>query len=294
MSLIDKVNKYFENSSRKRRNNFFIINEPFWNELESEMDCLNINKDWDMDRKIWHFINNTNEIPKCSICNIEDCRWQYYKNSYGFCSRSCAGSQSLKTRANDTGVSNPFQLESIKKKSKNTLLEKYGVDNISKLESIKLKKEETMLINYGRTNNMGVNCEIMAKNMFNKYGVKWSAHLPHLADDMQFNRFKKRNLLITPSGKKIFLQGYEVNGYNILINEGYLEDDILYRKVDMPKIMYNFEDKERRYYPDFYIKSENLIIEVKCKYTYEIEKDKNDTKFLFTKNLGYNHRLMIL
>jgi len=49
-----------------------------------------------------------------------------------------------------------------------------------------------------------------------------------------------------------------------------------------------------RSYPDFYIKSENLIIEVKCKYTYEIEKDKNDTKFLFTKNLGYKHRLMIL
>ena len=111
---------------------------------------------------------------------------------------------------------------------------------------------------------------------------------------MQFNRFKKRNLLITPSGKRIFLQGYEVNAYNILIDEGYMEDDILYRKIDMPEIMYYFEDKERRYYPDFYIKSNNLIIEVKCKYTYEIDKEKNDTKFLFTKKLGYNHRLMIL
>ena len=106
--------------------------------------------------------------------------------------------------------------------------------------------------------------------------------------------FKKRNLLITPSGKRIFLQGYEVNAYNILIDEGYMEDDILYRKIDMPEIMYHFEDKERRYYPDFYIKSNNLIIEVKCKYTYEIDKEKNDTKFLFTKKLGYNHRLMIL
>jgi hypothetical protein len=294
MSLLDKVNDYFKNSIRKRRNNFFIKKEPFWDELENEINYLNINKDWNMDRKIWHFINNTNEIPKCSVCKIEDSRWQYYKNDYGFCSRSCAGSQSLKTRAKDTGFSNPFQSEKIKEKSKKTLLEKYGVDNISKLESIKLKKEETMFRNYGRTNNMGVNCEIMAKNMVNKYGVKWSAHLQHLADDMQFNRFKKRNLLITPSGKRIFLQGYEVNAYNILIDEGYMEDDILYRKIDMPKIMYHFEDKERRYYPDFYIKSNNLIIEVKCKYTYEIDKEKNDTKFLFTKKLGYNHRLMIL
>lgn len=294
MSLIDKINNYIENNKRKRKKYFSITKEPFWDELENEMNYLNIDKDWNMDRKIWHFIKNTNEIPKCSICNIEDSRWQYYKYDYGFCSRSCAGSQSLKTRAKDIGVSNPFQLEIVKEKSRNTLLEKYGVDNISKLESIKLKKEETMMKNHGRKNNMGVNCEIMSQNMMNKYGVKWSAHLPNLADDMQFNRFKKRNLLITPSGKKIFLQGYEVNAYNILIDEGYKEDDILYRKVDMPKIMYNFEDKERRYYPDFYIKCENIIIEVKCKYTYEIEKDKNDKKFSSTKDLGYKHRLMIL
>jgi hypothetical protein len=134
----------------------------------------------------------------------------------------------------------------------------------------------------------------MAENMMRIYGVKYSAHLPQFADEMQFNRFKKKHLLITPGGKKIFLQGYEVEGYNILLNEGYLEEDILYRKIDMPKIMYYFMDKEKRYYPDFFIKKENLIIEVKCKYTYEVEKDKNDLKFLSTKNLGYNHRLMIL
>ena len=294
MSLREKVDNYFKNSKRKRKNHFMITNELFWVDLENEINNLNIDKNWSIDRKIWHFVNNTNEIPKCDICNIKDSRWQCYKHDYSFCSRGCAGSQSLKTRSEETGVSNPFQLESVKEKAKITLLRKYGVDNISKLESIKLKKEETMMKNHGRKNNMGSNCEIMAQNMFTKYGVKWSAHLPNLADEMQYNRFKKRNLLITPSGKKIFLQGYEVNGYNILISEGYLEEDILYKKVDMPKIMYNFDSKERRYYPDFYIKSENLVVEVKCKYTYEVEKEKNDMKFSSTVNLGYKHRLMIL
>ncbi len=294
ISLIDKVNDYFKNSKRKRKNHFYITKEPFWIDLENEMYSLGINEDWSIDRKIWHFIKNTNEIPKCAICTIGDSRWQSYKNDYGFCSRSCAGLQSLKTMEKNTGFSNPFQLEKVKKKTKKTLLEKYGVDNISKLESIKEKKRNTMLQNYGRTNNMGTNCEIMAQNMLSKYGVRWSVHLPHLAEEMQFNRFKKRNLLITPNGNKIFLQGYEVKAYNILIDEGYTEDDILYRKIDMPKIMYVFEDKEKRYYPDFYIKSENLIVEVKCKYTYEVEKDKNDIKFSSTKDLGYKHRLMIL
>ena len=294
MNLKEKVKNYFKNSKRKRRNHYYIIKEEFWSELEQRMYELKIPETWESDRKIWHFMNDSNEIPKCAICNIQDSRWQYYKHDYGFCSLSCAGVQSLKTFSENTGITNPFQLESVKEKSKNTLLKKYGVDNISKLESIKLQKEETMMKNYGRKNNMGSNCEIMAQNMMKIYGVKYSAHLPQFADDMQFNRFKKKNLLITPSGQKIFLQGFEVNGYNILLEEGYTEEDILYRKIDMPKIMYHFNDKERRYYPDFFIKKENLIIEVKCKYTYEVEKDKNDMKFLATKNLGYKHRLMVL
>ena len=151
-----------------------------------------------------------------------------------------------------------------------------------------------MLRNYGRKNNMGENSEIMIQNMMRIYGVKNSAHISEFAYKMQFNRFKKRHLLITPSGKRIFLQGLEVNGYNNLIMEGYSEEDILYKKSDMPIIMYSFEGKERRYYPDFFIRKENLIIEIKCKYTYEVEKENNDEKFLSTKNLGYNHRLMIL
>ena len=244
-----------------------------------------------MERKIWHFMNDTNEIPKCHICGINESKWQYYKYDYGCCSLSCSGKQSMKTTSMNIGVENQFQLESVKIKSKETLLKKYGVDNISKLESIKIKKEETMLRNYGRKNNMGKNSELL---MLNKYGVRNPAHIPELADKTQFNRFKKRHLLITPSGKRIFLQGLEVKGYNTLLKEGYKEEEILYRKSNMPKIIYIFEGKEKRYYPDFFIKKENLIVEVKCNYTYEVEKEKNDEKFLSTKNLGYNHRLMIL
>jgi len=294
MNLKEEIKKYLITTKRKRRAYYFMTKEKFWNNLEKELVELKIDKSWKMERKIWHFMRNINEIPKCNICNIKDAKWQYYKCDYGCCSLSCAGKQSMNTISKNIGVDNQFQLESVKVKSKNTLLKKYGVDNISKSESIKIKKEETMLKNYGRTNNMGNNCEIMYNNMMRIYGVGHSSHLSELADEMQFNRFKKRHLVITPSGKKIFLQGYEPNGYKLLLSEGYEEGDILYRKVDMPKIMYYFEGMERRYYPDFFIEKENLIIEIKCKYTYEIEKNKNDIKFTSTKNLGYNHRLIIL
>jgi ribosomal protein L9 len=42
------------------------------------------------------------------------------------------------------------------------------------------------------------------------------------------------------------------------------------------------------------ITKEDFWLEIKSKYTYEVEKDKNDAKFLSTKNNDYIHRLLIL
>jgi type III secretory pathway component EscU len=51
--------------------------------------------------------------------------------------------------------------------------------------------------------------------------------------------------------------------------------------------------KKRRYYPDFYIPKENLIIEVKSQWTLELHKDKNQAKFQAVKEAGFNFRLEI-
>jgi len=293
MSLKEKVEFYLKNSKNKKLY-ASITKEPFWIELKNEINKLKLNEEWSKNRKIWHFLNETTEIPKCSICNSNEGKWQYYKNNYGCCSLSCAGKQSMKTISKSIGVENQFQLESVKNKSKKTLIEKYGVDNISKLETIKEQKRNTMLKNYGRTNNFGNNYEVMSSNLMRIYGVEYSAHIPNVAEKTQSNRYKKKHLLITPSGKEIYLQGFEVKGFNLLINEGFDENEILYKKSDMPKIMYYFDGILRRYYPDFFIKNKKIIIEIKSKYTYEVEKDKNDAKFLATKVLGYEHRLLIL
>lgn len=61
------------------------------------------------------------------------------------------------------------------------------------------------------------------------------------------------------------IKGYEHLALDELVKI-YNEDDILTDRNDMPKIMYNFNDKTLRYYPDIYIKSENKIIEVKSTY----------------------------
>ena len=46
----------------------------------------------------------------------------------------------------------------------------------------------------------------------------------------------------------------------------------------MPDIRYVFNGKNRRYFPDIYIIPLNLLIEVKCDFTFELDKDKNLAK----------------
>lgn len=86
---------------------------------------------------------------------------------------------------------------------------------------------------------------------------------------------------ILPSGKIVNLQGYEPQVLGELLKT-YSEDDIVIGVKELNKsigkISYVFEDKERTYYPDFYIKSENKIIEVKSKWTYEFHKNQNLAK----------------
>jgi hypothetical protein len=63
----------------------------------------------------------------------------------------------------------------------------------------------------------------------------------------------------------------------------------------MPEIWY-FSDKDKkthRYFPDFYIPKDNLIIETKSKYTYDADIYINILKQKATEELGYNYKLFI-
>jgi|LakMenE18May11ns_1017448.scaffolds.fasta_scaffold9193811_1 hypothetical protein len=73
---------------------------------------------------------------------------------------------------------------------------------------------------------------------------------------------------IMPSGKIINYQGYENLALDELIKI-YKEDDIENERHKVPTIIYFKNSKEYNYYPDIYIKSKNLIIEVKSDWTYK-------------------------
>lgn len=97
---------------------------------------------------------------------------------------------------------------------------------------------------------------------------------------------KKKNYIL-PSGREIFLRGYEPNFLNYVFQNNLLrEDDIVYSPK---RIRYDFEGKRCYYYPDFYIPKYNLIIEIKSSWIYKKQGiEKNDAKYSATTDMLYN------
>lgn len=117
--------------------------------------------------------------------------------------------------------------------------------------------------------------------------------VPEICELQQKNAFRSKKF-ITQSGKEIFFFGYEPQAYTKLL-EQYSENEIKHRKKDMPEIWYYGEDgKRHRYYPDFYIPKDNLIIKVKSEWTYNASLKINLLKEQACIKAGYNYNFLIL
>lgn len=100
--------------------------------------------------------------------------------------------------------------------------------------------------------------------------------------------FPKNNITIK-------VQGYEPFCLiHLLENENISEEELIEGYKIIPVINYFQNDKKHYYYPDIYIPSKNLIIEVKSRYTFELAKETNLIKLETTVNkYGYNMEIRI-
>ena len=193
------------------------------------------------------------------------------------------------------GHTHHLKTENSKNNLKKNLIEKYGVDNVSKLDSIKEKKlikskSKTTLEKYEIR-------EKYRKTCIEKYGVE------HLSQDSDFlekvltKSFSYKSYRL-PSGKIISLQGYEPIAMDYLLTN-YNEEDIFTKNRDIEnlvgKLFYKREDGIRsRYFPDIFIKSENLIIEVKSNFTYNLSLSTNLLKRNICLENGLNFNFYII
>ena len=189
------------------------------------------------------------------------------------------------------GVESPLQNEDIKNKIKATNIIKYGVKYTLQNENVKNKMQATNLKKYGNTMALQNNSiKEKAKNtILKKYGVEYISQCPYISDKQ--NNYRNK-FYILPSGNVIKLQGYENYALDILI-KSYNENEILNKRIDMPKFTYENNKKNHVYFPDFFIPKDNLIIEVKSTYTYKKYLITNILKAHCVRRLKFNYELWI-
>lgn len=189
-----------------------------------------------------------------------------------------------KTNKERYGFDHALDNSGVKEKSRITNNLKYGGDSSMCSEEVKNKSKETNRKKHGT--DWYVQSEDFKKkfkkSMLKNYGVEQVMHYTP-SFEKSLNTSYKKKIFVFPSGRIEKIQGYEGFGLNELLDTGYHEDVIVVSNKEIESytgtIWYlDSERKERKYYPDIYLLSENKIIEVKSKYTYEVNISINKIK----------------
>jgi len=184
------------------------------------------------------------------------------------CSKKYMVKKIKKTCMAKFGVDNAGSSPDIIKKIKNTFQEKYG-GHPKQTKDVQDKWIATCQEKYGGHPNQ--NKEVQVKSEATSY---------HYKDYMM------------PTGNIVKYQGYENLALDELV-QVYEEDDICIGRSNIPTIDYYIDDKKHVYFPDFYIKSENKIIEVKSEWTIKLSRANIEEKAQATVQAGYKYEIWI-
>lgn len=257
-------------------------NPELWNEIITATSSIGV--DLLPKQRCWHIINEVWEIPKCIYTN-QSVHWKGSKyTSY-------------------LGKGSNLNTLSFRKKYVETSIKKYGVDNPAKSQQIQEKMKATNIERYGAENyfssDIGIEMlkaewadETKAKKRISsilranqeKYGCH-PAQVPEIHSRKMEKAFTSK-IYTFPSGNSRKVQGYEPKALDELLRSGVAEDDIITGR-EVPSVKYIFNGKDRRYYPDIYIKSQNKIIEVKSMYFYNLHLEQNTAKQEACLNAGF-------
>lgn len=201
----------------------------------------------------------------------------------------------INTYMTNFGVSSHLKSPEIREQIKQTNLKKYGFENPQQNQEVKNKNVNTTLERYGvKYYSQSSECkEKIQQTNLEKYGVLHHSQNAEVADTMLKNAYNNKKYTL-PSGKIIDYQGYENYALDELLNVKKIDEtDIITNRKDVPEIWYNDKNnKRRRHYVDFYIKSQNRCIEVKSTWTNQ-EKNNVFEKQKAAQELGYIYDIWI-
>ena len=238
-------------------------------------------KQTNLDKRGVEFASQSEEVKdKMKVTNLERRGVEYAGQSKE------VHKKSEETNLKKYGHKNPFQVDEFKEKSKQTNLEKRGVKYAAQSKEVKEKTKQTNVERRGVDNPMKSE-EVREKGKrtnLERRGVE-NVMQDKSVFDKANNSFEKKEYIF-PSGKKVNFQGFEYMALNLLIEEGYDEEDILINNNTIPVIEYFMDEKPHKFYPDIYIKSEDRIIEVKSTFTYKQYEEKNLAKLKYSSHLN--------
>lgn len=231
-----------------------------------------------------------------------------------------------KTYKNKTGYDNPSLNPIVKDKFKQTCLERYGVENPSFNEDSKQKRVQTKIIKFGKSNNSQTSewkqkikeywesltdpdkqerLKKSRETSMLKYGHISPSQSTIIKEKIKQNNLQKYGVESHNQNQKIH-QNQQISGLKRkkfketdLTYQGTHELDFLTKYYDkleiteMDSIVYFFNEKNRHYFPDFYITKYNTIVEIKSTYYYKLYLDKNIAKKEACLTNGYNFIFII-
>lgn len=220
---------------------------------------------------IYLLINNLNEPPKCEFCDNKT-EFEYFKTGY---SKTCKKLECLKK-----GYGKNPHIPS--EKERKDISERMKKNNPMFNKEICKKAHETQFLNGGGRLPMNSE-ESIAKSLEARYD-KYSTFSP------RSKLFKSKDYQL-PSKKIVKIQGYENKGLDFLLVTKKEEEIVICgRKHIFP---YIFNNKKKKYYPDLYLPSENLYIDVKSDYTYNKDIEKNLAKKEAVLSKGFKFQFWI-
>ncbi len=234
------------------------------------------------------------DLSPCCVCGTNERIFNNVIEGFKhYCSSGCFN----KTIEHRLSVKNRFKNDEQKKieslaKAKKTNESK----SIEDKDDINLRRLSTLKQRYGydylsnRTRDQWARRDKNARKLLAEKAV--ATKLKN--GTAEYNFYAAANRHIVLNDKVYFCQGYEDSVLKFLIEDMDLHvEDVLVGK-DVPRI--NFDgNKSGKYHPDIFVKSLNLIIEVKSDYTYEQEIRKTKgLKQAATISQGYNHLYVVL
>lgn len=159
--------------------------------------------------------------------------------------------------------------------------------NILRKNNIKIRS------NTESQNNSYTKQKVIESNI-KKFGVTNPMQHSEIFEKSNLNRYKYKTCTINEITFDR-LQGYEEQGIKYILqnySDIKINDIKAGRCHDLPKIKYFYKSR-RIYFPDIFIPKINLLVEIKCEYTFNNNKEINLIKQKASFDAGYKHLIIV-